>query len=179
MIDFEGNEDENHESIDHDDHEVIQSRPKKSKKSKKRAPIIDDDLNSFDEDLAPLYELEDEKKDEQDVLRQLGATPIHCDYVVLPKPKGQRNFKAVSPSSHEMASLDVLSRLVINNGILSASFSFYISDHLGQDLVKILPNITPEVAADMDKKLQANLEAFKNKTKAGKKTVYQETRRLT
>ena len=178
----EGNKNEEAESIAEDDHEVIGSRRKKMKKRARSKAKADD--NSFDEDLAPLYEMEDEDQDERDVIAQLDVSPLHVDYVVLPKPKGQRNFKAVSPLSHVMASQDVLNRLVMNNGIRSASISFLItlyyyeiSDHLGQEVVRIIPNTTPEEAAAIDMKLQEKLEAFKKKSKAGTKRAFQETRR--
>lgn len=124
----EGNENEEAESIAEDDHEGIGSRRKKRKKRARSKAKADD--NSFDEDLAPLYEIEDEDQDERDVIAQLDVSSLHVDYVVLPKPKGQRNFKAVSPLSHEMTSQNVLNRLVMNKTVspqpLSPSLSFFI-----------------------------------------------------
>lgn len=125
-------EEEALDPIDLEDHEVI-SRPhntditpaepskrtsrkrNKRRKRTRKAPETEDE-DSFDSDLAPVPDEHEEQEDEAAVLRDAGPSPLHVDFVVLPKAKGDRYSKAAAPTTHEMASRDVLDRLVFRNG---------------------------------------------------------------
>lgn len=90
---------------------------KRNKRRKRTIWTADtDDEDSFDPDLAPIADEHEEQEDAAAVLKDAGPSPLHVDFVMLPKPEGDRNSKAAAPTTHEMATRAVLDKLVFRNG---------------------------------------------------------------